>query len=364
LSKIILLGEAWGAREALFEHAFVGYSGVELAKMLHEAGLVPPVGHPRPSEYEMIAFWKKIKEENGIELMNVFNARPRDNNIELFFTNAKEGNTKLPPLKKGKFLLPEMAHHLENLWYNIKQAGPNIIVAFGNTACWAVLGETKISALRGTIKRSDRLGCKVLPTYHPAAILRQWNLRPIVLSDLEKVQREAKTSEVNRIERWLTVEPTLAEIEKWLDRPADFYAVDIENPKVKIGAQNHYLRGQIAMIGFARSHDDAMVIPFFDETKPGGNYWPTATEEVKAWRLAERALEKPVPKIFQNGVYDLTHLLRIGFRPQMCQDDTMLLHHALYPEMLKGLGFLGSVYSDEIAWKTMSGKGNNLKRDE
>ena len=42
----------------------------------------------------------------------------------------------------------------------------------------------------------------------------------------------------------------------------------------------------------------------------------------------------------------------------------MLLHHALYPEMLKGLGFLGSIYSEEIAWKSMRTKGDNLKRDE
>ena len=62
----------------------------------------------------------------------------------------------------------------------------------------------------------------------------------------------------------------------------------------------------------------------------------------------------------------LPHLLTNGFRPTYCQDDTMLLHHALYPEMLKGLGFLGSIYSDEISWKQMRTKGNNLnlKRDE
>jgi hypothetical protein len=34
-------------------------------------------------------------------------------------------------------------------------------------------------------------------------------------------------------------------------------------------------------------------------------------------------------------------------------DDTMLLHHALQPEMQKGLGFLASVYTDELAWKFM-----------
>jgi uracil-DNA glycosylase len=365
MTKIVLIGEAWGARENLFEHAFVGPSGVELAKMLHEAELAPALPYDKPSEFEMIAFWKMLKADYNIAVANVFNQQPPDNDIEFFFTDAKAGLTDLPPMGRNTYLKPKFLHHLTNLWTKIAEENPNLIIAFGNTACWAVLGETKISLLRGTLKMSPRLGIKVLPTYHPAAVLRQWNLRPVVVADLEKAEREAVTKTIRRIERWLTVNPTLSEIENWLQRPAEFYAVDIENPKIAYpGRKPVYLSGQIAMIGFARSPNDALVIPFFDETKPGGSYWPSALHEVAAWRLAQQALASPIPKIFQNGIFDITHLLRQGFRPAACQNDTMLLHHALYPEMLKSLGFLGSVYSDEIAWKTMSGRGNNLKRDE
>jgi hypothetical protein len=41
----------------------------------------------------------------------------------------------------------------------------------------------------------------------------------------------------------------------------------------------------------------------------------------------------------------------------------MLLHHALQPESLKGLGFLGSVYTDEGNWKQMRNVGT-VKRDD
>jgi hypothetical protein len=34
----------------------------------------------------------------------------------------------------------------------------------------------------------------------------------------------------------------------------------------------------------------------------------------------------------------------------------MLMHHSIMPEMQKGLGFLGSVYTDEPAWKLMRRK--------
>jgi hypothetical protein len=44
-------------------------------------------------------------------------------------------------------------------------------------------------------------------------------------------------------------------------------------------------------------------------------------------------------------------------------EDTMLLNHALQPEMLKNLGFLGSIYSDERSWKGMAKHGKTIKRD-
>ena len=354
MTKIVLVGEAWGSKEKLFEHAFVGPSGAELARMLAETKLAPEVGIDYPSELDMIRYWKQLREEGLIDIANVFDLHPADNKIETFFTNVKEGAPGLPPLRMGKYVRPDLLHHVENLWRKLEISQPNLVIAFGNTACWAVLGEAKISIIRGTVKISPRLGLKVLPTYHPAAVLHQWNLRTVVLSDLEKAKREAEFNTIKRIERWLLVEPTLQEIANWAERPADFYAADIET----------WRRKQISMIGIARSDKDAIVIPFIDEKKPGGSYSSTVEEEMIAIRLVDMLLKKPIPKIFQNGVFDLSHLLMFGFRPTMCQEDTMLLHHSLYPEMLKGLGFLGSIYSDEISWKQMRTKGDNLKRDE
>lgn len=318
--------------------------------MLSQAELAPELAFKFPNELDMISHWKLLAQQ-GIHTANVFNLQPAGNNIELCFTNSKEGITDLPPLKKGKYLRPDLKFHLDQLWAMVEQLQPNLVIAFGNTACWAILGESKISSLRGTVKMSPRLGVKVLPTYHPAAVLRQWNLRTVVLQDLEKAKRESTSTDINRIKRFVTIDPTLADIEEWAMRPADYYAVDIETEPMY----------PISMIGFARSEEDAIVVPFYDPDK--GNYW-CPRSELAATRLVDRLLRRQVPKVFQNGVFDLSHLLRWGMRPTMCDHDTMLLHHSLYPEMLKGLGFLGSIYSDEIAWKTMRKKGNNLKRDE
>lgn len=353
MGRILFIGEAWGSKEHMFQHALIGSSGQEFGKMLRDAGIGPELPYPYPNEMDMMKHWQNCAENHEIFVGNVFNEKPFGNNVELFFTTAKEGLTHLPPLRAGKYLRPDMLHHIEALYAKVSAVKPNIIVALGNTACWALLGETRISHLRGTIKPSPVVGTKILPTYHPAAVLRQFNLRTIVLADLEKALRESAQAEIIRHKRYLTIEPTMMDILRWFQRPADYYAVDIENRG-----------GPISMIGFARSPEDALVIPLMDETKPGWHYWPTIEEEMRAWRFIDGGLKKPVPKIFQNGIYDLSHLLRYGFRPTMCDHDTMLFHHSLYPEMLKGLGFLGSVYADEIAWKGMGRKGDNLKRDE
>ena len=43
----------------------------------------------------------------------------------------------------------------------------------------------------------------------------------------------------------------------------------------------------------------------------------------------------------------------------------MLCHHALFPEMQKSLGFLGSIYTEIPAWKMMRNKKNmKEKRDD
>ena len=123
--------------------------------------------------------------------------------------------------------------------------------------------------------------------------------------------------------------------------------------------------GMIEMIGFSASPTHAMVVPFWDIRK-GGNYWPDIASEKAAREVVRGILENPsITKIFQNGLYDLQYIIKEGYRPRGCREDTMLLHHALYPEMQKGLGFLGSVYTSEPAWKMMRGKKiTEMKKDD
>jgi uracil-DNA glycosylase len=422
--RAILVGEAWGRREKQFSHALVGPSGRELTLQMAIAKFAPYMDllcrkcsrttrfidafceHCReyvwPNEFDLIAHWRRLREDYGIAISNVFNEQPPDlcgdcgsldvqmkgrNSVckacgstnvhtnELGYFFGTEPQTPMSAWKAskdfgGSHLKREYFHHVERLWREIDLLQPNLIVCLGNCPCWAILDQTRITSLRGTVSKSDRLGLKCLATFHPAAVLRQTQMRPTCIADFQKASREIEFPEIRRQDRWITIiDPTIEGIREgyeWFQRPARAYANDIETHS-----------RQITIIGFARSIDDALVIPFRNEPpkrlhNPNyetelaawePNYWPTPELEREAWKLAQHGLQTPQPKIFQNGLYDMSYELRLGLQPRNAIHDTMLWHHSLYPELPKSLGFLGSIYAAEINWKSMRNT-DTLKRDE
>lgn len=357
-AKVVLVGEAWGEHEAASGTPFVGWSGYELSRMVCEAGLCSAVPLP-PRAYSPATlrdWWKK----SGLLLTNVLAFRPRDNKMDSVCGKRAEVSEEYawPPLGKGGYLLEQYLGEVSRLREELCSAPRNCIVALGATASWALLREPKITAVRGVATQSTLCpGLKVLPTYHPAAVLRNWPWRPIAIADLSKVaNRESKFPAVQRPERQVIINPTLHEIADWLAKPTKALACDIETKN-----------GQIEMVGLARSPSDAIVIPFIDRAKPGFSYWPTLREEAEAWRLLRRPLEDPLlPKIGQNFLYDLQYFWRRSpIRIRGLAEDTMLLSHSIWPEMQKSLGFMGSMFTSEASWKMWRGKeSEDFKRDE
>lgn len=331
--SITIVGEAWGAEEEKARLPFVGPAGWCLNKMLEEAGI----------------------ERQRCYITNVFNLRPKPtNDISNLCGKRADVTNNLPPLRNGEYLHDEYVPEVERLWEELRAGSPNLIIAMGGTASWAILGDSRISKIRGAIVES-RFG-KVLPTYHPAAILRQWDLRHVTVLDLMKARREAEFPEVRRPSREIWLEPTLNDLDFFFNlcREAAHVAVDIET-----------IGDQITCIGFAPRPDLALVVPFWNPSG-GGNYWQSSGDECEAWRKIRAFLTSHVPKTFQNGLYDVRFLWqRYGIPVIGWKDDTMLIHHALYPESEKGLGFLGSVYTNEPSWKLMRGKGiGTIKQEE
>src|SRR5215467_516023 len=189
--KIALIGEAWGEVEERERTAFVGPTGYELTRMLKDADL----------------------RRTDCFLTNVFNLRPPGNKIEALCGLKHEGIPGYPALTKG-YVRKQYAKELKRLGDELCEVNPNVVVCLGNTATWAMLGKTSITRTRGVVQLSTHTveGFKVLPTYHPAAIFRQWSLRPVTVLDLRKAKKESEFPEIRRPERTIWIEPTLEDI--------------------------------------------------------------------------------------------------------------------------------------------------------
>jgi uracil-DNA glycosylase len=371
--KMLIVGEAWGENERQCRQPFVGASGLLLWEMLGQAmpDIAPELHSKSTWEgYRLGNAWigrrRNWLEEAGIAYTNVLNLQPPSNNLEDLCVAKKDlpHSYNYTSLAKGKYLRPEYLPELDRLLEEVDTSGPNCIVAAGNSACWALLHATNITAIRGTATlTATKPHTKVVPTYHPAAVLRQWQWRPITISDLMKAHRESEYPELIRPERFVTINPTIEDLERFVEaiklHPPAMLSVDIETKG-----------GQISCIGFATSSKSAMVVPFLNTFNPNTygphypHYW-NELDECRAWHVVKSLLESDVPKLFQNGLYDLQYIIKVGIFPKQVEHDTMLLHHSMYPEMRKGLGFLASIYSNEAAWKLMGRpKADTVKRDE
>ena len=365
---IVLLGEAYGSNEAKLGFGFVGASGVELLRLLDEADIITLTSedHSFISRFWNLgdpacidAVWRLHPE---VHRANVFPFHPHANDIGSLFVDKRDGLRGYPLLtgghrKKTGYVSREYIPYLERLADEILAVDPNLVIAFGNTPLWALCGLTGISKVRGSTRLSTHtaVGYKVLPTYHPAAVLRQWELRPVTVMDLVKAKREAEFPEVRRPACEIWIEPDLADLWEFKRRYiTDFAAVDIET------AGN-----QITCIGFAPTPTTALVVPIWDSRKRNKSYWKTLADESAAWVFIRSILEdRSIRKVFQNGLYDLAFTWRANRVPTFgATEDTMLLQHALQPEALKGLGFLGSIYTDHGAWKQEHKNSQTIKAD-
>jgi hypothetical protein len=270
-------------------------------------------------------------------------------------TKIGAGQVKPP----GPYVRKDFANELARLGDELLDKNPNVIVCLGNCALWALTGQSGIGSIRGTTLLSTLTvgDFKLLPTYHPAAVLRNWDLRPVVIADLMKATRESAHPDIRRPEREIWIEPTIEDIKQFYQKHikgCDLVSCDIESAG-----------DRITCIGFAPSNRIALVVPFDDARRESRSYWPDSASERAAWEVVRSILEDPtIPKLFQNGAFDIAFLWRsMRIKVYGASEDTMLLSHAQQPEMLKGLGFLGSTFSDERSWKGMAKHGKTIKRD-
>lgn len=145
-ADLMFIGEAPGADEDLQGEPFVGRAGQLLTKIIEAIDL----------------------KREDVFIGNINRCRPPDNRRPL----PDEASVCKP------FLLREIAI-----------VRPKVIVVLGNTACHNLLDtRTGITRLRG--KFLDYFGIKVMPTFHPAYLLRDPRKKREVWEDMKMVRDE------------------------------------------------------------------------------------------------------------------------------------------------------------------------------
>lgn len=227
------------------------------------------------------------------------------------------------------------------------QVNPNVIITAGPACTFALAGIGSYTTYRGYFFMSS-LDIKIIPTFDPGStIWANYERRHVIVSDLKKASNDSGTKELIRPERTLILEYTdIGEALQWLE-----YFEDTQIVSVDIEVINY----EVSCISFSSAPDIAISMPIHGR-------WDLE-EEMQIWRAIQRILgnERSI-KVFQNGIFDIQFLLtRNGVETRGPIHDTMIAHSIMYPDLKKGLGFLGSIYCGTQEYWKDTVKFNNIK---
>lgn len=332
-SPVLIVGEAPGEQESYSGTPFIGPSGHALDSMLSEAGI-------RRAE---------------CRVTNVAQVRPPRDNIKSFFRRKNEGT-----LINGKWVGPELAEGHSALMKEIAECNPRVIIALGNTPLWALTGHWGITDWRGSRLwfHDSPEPIQVLPTYHPAYVLRSWSDRPWAVKDL-KLANDIRAGSAPKPPDWQFVtRPSMEDVRGCIDHAISSVAAG-ETPAIAADIETTPLH--IKCLGFAWSKTEAISIPIMHNgSQP---YWESPSEETLVVEMLRHLLTS-VPVVWQNGLYDLQHIIRWWKFVPNFTDDTMLMQHALLPGFPKGLDFLSSIYCDFHRYWKSDGKQADGRRPD
>lgn len=324
-AKIAFVGEAPGKDEIRAMQPFVGPTGQMLNQMLSSVGI----------------------DRRQCYLTNVVRERPDGNDFGKFYFDTKR--TKPTPLLEAS---------IQRLKDELVSIRPNVIVALGAEPLRAITGHRSITNWRGSILRSLE-GIKLIPTYHPAYVLRVYEARPIVELDLRRVVEESLSIHTLLPRVNFTTRPTCNQVLQYLEKRPKRIAFDIETTQnfVRCLGLSDAI-GSAICIPFVRNATQpkigSTILPFLAEGYGSNsarvglnwNYW-SEEEEREILNATQKLFEiKDIEFVAQNAPFDTTVLeSQLGLQVRGRILDTMLMHHCVYPELPKGLDFLASIYT-------------------
>lgn len=293
--RLAVVGEAPGEREEAFGQPFIGPSGDLLSSLLASCGIT----------------------RSACFIGNVCKYRPPGNDITEF-------GYAHPKVQEGWLELQD----------ELKTYAPHAILALGDTPLHFLTGRMGITSWRGSILTSPY--GKVIPSIHPAAVLREYKQWPLLRFDIQRAREEANSPNLHLPQRTLELDLTANEICHRLDNwPAGkLLSFDIEGG---LGAFPCCSVADLSSRGFIIA-------------------WGRHSENEQgriAVSLSLALYSQAIPKVLQNSLYDrfvLAYAYRMLIRNVV--EDTMVKHWEIYPE--------ASGKQEDETGKAKKGMGKNL----
>ena len=145
-ASLVVVGQNPGRNEDEQGKPFIGRAGNALASLLEGAGISPPT----------------VRLTNACRCWSPGNRKPNKD---------------------------ELANCREYLIQEIQEVGPAVIVAMGAPAIESLYRRVPITDVLGRELVQEDTGIPMIPTYHPAHVMRRWNAAPLVIEHLKKARK-------------------------------------------------------------------------------------------------------------------------------------------------------------------------------
>jgi len=309
-ADLLFVGEAPGREEDARNKAFIGKAGHVLAVLLQEAGIDP----------------------SSVYLLNSCFCRPPGN--------------RTPKVD-------ELLNCRPNVIDRIERVQPKVIVSLGGPALHTLYRNMPISDVAGQTLIQEDTGIPLVPTFHPAFVMRQWSMTPVVISHMQKAARLAEHGLGDR--SMGDYAPILSlsdlrDLRDYLTGPqVERFAFDTETTGLD------WMRDELLCISFSPEVGIGYVVPIIHD---GGKPFWADKEWPEVICLLREIFASDKPKEGQNAHFDIRFLERradeehvkavtaFGLHVENLDQDTLFLSRALQESVPHSLTALTAFWTD------------------
>lgn len=282
--ELLIIGEAPGENEDLQGQVFIGSSGQELEGNLISAGFSGV----------------KYRIENAVKCRPTKDSTDRKGNL------VKSNRT--PTAKEVSYCKP----HTIKL---ILQYKPKVIVTLGAIPLSQLLTvDISQNLARGRVYYHPQLECYIIPTYHPAYLLRTHDAqhKKEFISDLKLAKEMLALGPPRKLPKKPKSLNDPLEIKEYLTKLKSVkeFSCDLETTGL------NYLTDRITDINLCCAIGEGVhiewqnMLPFYED-------------------LQNVMLDKSIAKVFHNGKFDIKMLRAVGIKVRNYAFDTMTGYHTL-----------------------------------